>query len=126
MSTFRQSLTCLCLAMIVSASIPCRAESGEPVRGSREGSTLMAPHDLGVDLRAPQWTPAAGTQFAPSSGAPLPLRAQMQANGSSGSGHMSGKKKAWIIIGSVLGVVAIAAVAGNHGGGGGSGGGGGY
>jgi hypothetical protein len=51
----------------------------------------------------------------------------MEANGSSGSGHMSGKKKAWIIIGSVLGAVAIAAVASNHGGGSsGSGGGGGY
>jgi hypothetical protein len=40
---------------------------------------------------------------------------------------MSGKKKAWIIVGSVLGALAIGAAVSNHGGGGsGSGGGGGY
>ena len=69
----------------------------------------MAPHGFGVV--------ALGT--------PLPLRAETPTTGTTSPGKMSGKKKAWIIVASVLGAVAIGAAVSNHGGGG-SGGGGGY
>jgi hypothetical protein len=63
------------------------------------------------------------------SGTSWPLKAQMQTTGTTGSssGHMSTKKKTWIIVGCVLGAVAIGVAVSNHGGGGGSSsGGGGY
>ena len=105
MSSVRQILTCLCLALTVSAPIPCRAESGKTSRESDGG---------GATLAQLQGTGTLGTSW--------PLKAQMQTNGTTSSGHMSGKKKAWIIVGSVLGAIAIGAAVSNHGGGGSGGG----
>ena len=116
MSSIRQILTCLCLAMTVSASIPCRAESGKTSRESSGSGVTMAPPDFRSALQGLQGTANLGTS--------LPLKAQMQTSGTTSSGHMSGKKKAWIIVGSVLGAIAIAAVVSNQGGG--DSGGGGY
>ena len=100
MRSVRKILSGLCLALTVSAPIPCRAESGETPRGSDGGMVTL--------------------------GTSMPLKAQMQTNGTASSGKMSGKKKAWIIVGSVLGAIAIGAAVSNHGGGGSSSGGGGY
>jgi len=110
MRSVQKVLSCLVLALTVSASIPSRAETGE--------TPGVAPR---VDFRGLQGASALGTA--------LPLKAQMQTSGTTSSGGMSGKKKAWIIVGSVLGAVAIGAAVSHHGGGGGSsssGGGGGY
>jgi hypothetical protein len=117
MRSVRKILSCLCLALIASTSIPCRAESGgTPSDG---GGATMAQRGSRWDLQGLQGTAAPGTS--------LPLKAQMQTNGTpTSSGHMSGKKKAWIIVGSVLGAIAIGAAVSNHGGGGSGSGGGGY
>jgi len=106
MRSVRKILSSLCLALMVSASMPCRAESGEAQRGP------------GLNLRELQAPAALG--ISP------PLKAQMQTTGTPASGHMSTKKKTWIIVGSVLGAIAIGAAVSSHGGGGSSGGGGGY
>ena len=101
MSSVRRFLVYLCLALTVSASIPCRAESGNASRGSEGGGAAMAQR---------VFTPTTlGTSF--------PLKTQMQATETTSSGHMSGKKKAWIIVGCVLGAIAIGAAISNHGGG---------
>jgi hypothetical protein len=98
MRSVQKILSGLCLALMVSASMPCRAEG----LNLRE---LQAPAALGISP---------------------PLKAQMQTTGTPSSGHMSTKKKTWIIVGSVLGAIAIGAAVSSHGGGGSSGGGGGY
>jgi len=118
MRSVRKLLSGLCLALIVSASMPCRADSGTPPHGSNGGGEPTAQRGSGLDLRGLQGPVALGTS--------LPLKAQMQTNGTTSSGHMSTKKKTWIIVGSVLGAIAIGAAVSNHGGGGGSSGGGGY
>jgi hypothetical protein len=103
MRSVQKILSGLCLALMVSASMPCRAESGRgPGLNLRD---LQAPAALGISP---------------------PLKAQMQTTGTPASGHMSTKKKTWIIVGSVLGAIAIGAAVSSHGGGGSSGGGGGY
>jgi hypothetical protein len=107
MRSVQKILSGLCLALMVSASMPCRAESGE-ANGRGPGLNLR-------ELQAP-----AALGISP------PLKAQMQTTGTPSSGHMSTKKKTWIIVGSVLGAIAIGAAVSSHGGGGSSGGGGGY
>ena len=110
MSNIRRFVACLGFASAVSASMPSLAESGKAFPRGTEGSLASAPRDFG----------------AVALGASLPLRADVQpTTGTTSSGKMSGKKKAWIIVASVLGAVAIGAAVGNHGGGG-SGSGGGY
>lgn len=111
MSNIRWSVACLCFVLALSASMPCRAESGSVASGADAGGVATVPRGFGA--------------FTP--GAPLPLRAELQqTTGTTSSGKMSGKKKAWIIVASVLGAVAIGAAVSNHGGGSSSGGGGGY
>ena len=113
MSSIRRIAACLCFALMVPASMPCRAGSGKASSWAYEGGMASAPGGFG----------------AVSLGTSVPLRADTQpTTGTTSSGKMSGKKKAWIIVASVLGAVAIGAAVSNHGGGGGSssGGGGGY
>ena len=111
MSTIRRNVACICLALSVLASMPCRAESGNSSSRADEGGIAIAPRGF----------------RAVTLGTPLPLKSEMQqTNGTTSSGKMSGKKKAWIIVASVLGAVAIGVAISNHSGGSGSGGGGGY
>lgn len=108
MNGLRQIAACLSLVLTAAASMPCRAESGST---STRGSAA------GVALATQGFTPVL-------LGASPPLRADMQtATGTNSSGKMSGKKKAWIIVASVVGAVAIGAALSNSGGGGSGGGG---
>ena len=110
MNGLRRMAACLSLALTVAASVPCRAESGNTSSRASVAGVALATHGFSPVLL----------------GASPPLRADMQAaTGTSSSGKMSGKKKAWIIVASVVGAVAIGAALSNSGGGG-SGGGGGY
>lgn len=110
MSSVRWNVACLCFVLTLAASVPLRAETGNVPSRVDAGSIAIAPPGFS----------------AVALGTALPLRAEMQQTaGTTSSGKMSGKKKAWIIVASVLGAVAIGAAVGNHGGGS-SGGGGGY
>jgi len=110
MSSIQRIVASLCFALTVSASMPCRAESGNASSRADKGGIAVAVRGF----------------RAVTLGASLPLKAEMQpTTGTTSSGKMSGKKKAWIIVASVLGAVAIGAAVSHHGGGG-SGGGGGY
>lgn len=108
MSSVRRILACLCL--VTSASMPCWAETEKvsPVSDWRAATV----YPLG-------FTPAeSSTTF------PLNAAIQQTAGMTATSGKMSGKKKAWIIVGSVLGALVIGAAIGHSSGGSGSGGGG--
>lgn len=107
MSSVRRVLTSLCVALTVSAAIPCRADSGDATPGSDRAGAMMALPGFGA---APL-------------GTALPLSALMQTTATTSSGRMSGKKKAWIIAGAVLGAIAIGVAVSNHHSGGGGGGG---
>lgn len=110
MNGLRRIVACLCFSLVTAASMPCRAESGNTSPREKAAGVAVAMHGSGPLLL----------------GAAPPLRADMQAaTGTTPSGKMSGKKKAWIIVASVVGAIAIGAALSNSGGGG-SGGGGGY
>lgn len=107
MRSVRWMVACSCFALTLAASVPGRAETGSVVPRSDEGGIA-----------------AAARGFAPLTlETSLPLRAELQqTTATASSGKMSGKKKAWIIVASVLGAVAIGAAVSNGGGGGGGGG----
>ena len=107
MSSVRWIVACSCFALTLSASMPSWAETESALPGPDEGGVATAAR--GFDALA--------------LGTPLPLRADLQqTTATPSSGKMSGKKKAWIIVASVLGAVAIGAAVSNGGGGGGGGG----
>ena len=123
MKRIRMAVTCLCLAMTLSASVPCLAESGGASPAAEPGGTPKVQRASKLDLSRLQRMATWSDQAIASPEARIPLKVQMQASGGGWSG-MSTAKKTWIIVGIVVGAAAVVAVVSNRGGS--NGGGGGY
>ena len=118
MKRFRQTVTCLCIAMTLSASVPSLAESGRASQASEPGSTPVVQAASKLDLSRLQRTGTWGDQTITSPAAPLPVKVQMQTSRGGWSG-LSTAKKTWIIVGIVVGAAVVVAAVSNHGNGGG-------